>query len=431
MGKVKSCSSMASLHKIHNGILSFKENTPHLFKIILDKTIRDGKLGVPKKFARKYGKNLSSLVLLKIFDGSVWQVELTKSDGGIWLQKGWQEFAKHYPLAHGHLLIFEFHQRSSSHFNVLIFDKSASEIDYPSSNINHENERSPEKQFQEPKTEETENDPTLEILDGILPCDRTKRKSPLQFPQPHKIMKIESSSLTYPTARKVEDQVQVDLAGKRGYGVMSSQKDISSQMGLLQGHRDCMPRKKPELCIEQVLISNPENLFHTIPASFASQNLDRRKGNEILNVMDGRTWYVRYYIPNLGINRYGTAKISHGWRVFALDNQLEVGDVCAFESIKDTKTTFKVCIFRCNELIQIASCSNPPGAIEAANEFTSNHPFFKVVMSSSYIETGNLVRFSSNMHSFKGKRKINSRLYIIRKIARQPMGISSMVLSCI
>ncbi|EEF30082.1 conserved hypothetical protein [Ricinus communis] len=211
---------MASLHKIHNGILSFKENTPHLFKIILDKTIRDGKLV-------------------------------------------------------------------------------------------------------KPKTEETENDPTLEILDGILPCDRTKRKSPLQFPQPHKIMKIESSSLTYPTARKVEDQVQVDLAGKRGYGVMSSQKDISSQMGLLQGHRDC------------------------------------------------------------------------------------------------------------NELIQIASCSNPPGAIEAANEFTSNHPFFKVVMSSSYIETGNLVRFSSNMHSFKGKRKINSRLYIIRKIARQPMGISSMVLSCI
>lgn len=135
-----------------------------------------------------------------------------------------------------------------------------------------------------------------------------------------------------------------------------------------------------------------------------------------LNGLDGRTWSVKFYF-NKASNGQPMAKITRGWRVFAEDNCLEVGDVCAFEliMIQGAKATFKVTIFRNKKgPIFILLCwiqsltaetysgfyltgdkmiskeeeeSNSPGAIEADKGFTSVHPFFKAVISSSYLDT--------------------------------------------
>lgn len=139
---------------------------------------------IPRKFVRKYGKDLSNPVLLKVPDGRTWQMELIKSDGEVWLQNGWQEFLEYYSLAHGSFLVFEYNKRDC-HFNVIIFDKTASEIDYHVNVTNGE--------IKEPKMiEETETDASVEISDDLMLSRKRKGKSPLPSSQPQKKVKLET-----------------------------------------------------------------------------------------------------------------------------------------------------------------------------------------------------------------------------------------------
>ncbi|MED6153099.1 hypothetical protein PIB30_098307 [Stylosanthes scabra] len=87
---------------------------------------------IPRKFVRKYGECLSNKVVLKLPNGTEWKVYLEKHDERIWFQNGWKEFVEHHSLQHGDLLVFRF--EGASHFDVTIFDMSATEIDYPVKN---------------------------------------------------------------------------------------------------------------------------------------------------------------------------------------------------------------------------------------------------------------------------------------------------------
>jgi len=131
--------------------------------------------GIPKKFVRLYGKGLSNKALLEVPNGTVSEVELFKSDGKIWLQNGWKEFAEHYSLALGSLLVFEY--KNSCHFHVLILDKTAMEIDYSFSMTDGDDEPDLEGEFQQPRTEETDDDVSVEILDDFPSCHKTNEKS--------------------------------------------------------------------------------------------------------------------------------------------------------------------------------------------------------------------------------------------------------------
>jgi hypothetical protein len=53
-----------------------------------------------------------------------------------------------------------------------------------------------------------------------------------------------------------------------------------------------------------------------------------------------KEWVVQY------IGDRGRAGLSGGWKHFAIDNNLEEGDVCIFELVNKNKYTFKVYIFR-------------------------------------------------------------------------------------
>ena len=77
---------------------------------------------------QKYGVDLSDMAFLTIPNGRKWKVKLTQHDGGVWFQNGWFEFASCHGLTMGHLLVFKY--EGNSHFDVLIFDATATEIDY-------------------------------------------------------------------------------------------------------------------------------------------------------------------------------------------------------------------------------------------------------------------------------------------------------------
>ena len=82
---------------------------------------------------------------------------MTKHDGGggVWFENGWCEFASCHGLTMGHLLVFKYDR--NSHFDVLIFDATATKIDYPLDD-----------QLQGRRMEDNESDDdSLEIMDGF------------------------------------------------------------------------------------------------------------------------------------------------------------------------------------------------------------------------------------------------------------------------
>ncbi|XVF61913.1 hypothetical protein PTKIN_Ptkin08bG0173000 [Pterospermum kingtungense] len=170
---------MSSHTRRDNGPSKFTSKTPHFFKVILEEAIRDGELGIPRNFVRKHGNRLPSTIQLEVPSGSTWQVQLTKCDETVWLQKGWQEFAKHYSLKFGYFLVFRY--EGNGRFHVLVFDKSASEIEYPRT-----------------KTEEEDDDDATSFgrCDGVSVSRKSKEKPNLPCPRPYKKIRTDSHNQT-------------------------------------------------------------------------------------------------------------------------------------------------------------------------------------------------------------------------------------------
>nr|POF26625.1 b3 domain-containing transcription factor vrn1 [Quercus suber] len=142
-------------------------------------------------FIRKYGENLSSPTFLELPNDAKWKVELTECNDEVWLQKGWKEFAKCYSLKQGHFVVFRY--EGNSHFQVLIFDETATKIDYHSnSSHGHEDGKFDEK-YEVPNMEDDESDSSVLT---VLPCRG----------RPH--MKMKS---TYTSARIVSQKSNVRI----------------------------------------------------------------------------------------------------------------------------------------------------------------------------------------------------------------------------
>ncbi|GMI68096.1 hypothetical protein HRI_000478900 [Hibiscus trionum] len=144
-----------------NGHLMFKYNSPYFYKIILQDSIQKGKLGIPRKFVENHGNDMSSPAMLRVPSGEVWKVELSKCDGKILLENGWLEFSKHYFLELGYLLVFRYD--GNNNFHVVIFNRSASEIQYPCTSNNHRRPQS---------IDGSEDDDSKQIQKSQLSCPR-------------------------------------------------------------------------------------------------------------------------------------------------------------------------------------------------------------------------------------------------------------------
>ena len=144
-----------------------------------------------------HGEGLSETVYLKLPNGEKWKVKLEKQDGKIWFHKGWKEFVDCYSLSHGHLLVFKY--EGTSYFEVLIFDTSTLEIDYPfKGKIPRK-----DKVFQVPETE---------ILEACPPCRKRKDNSPPACHRPQKKIRTKQDALERASVfRSVNPFFQVDM----------------------------------------------------------------------------------------------------------------------------------------------------------------------------------------------------------------------------
>ncbi|KAL5557169.1 hypothetical protein UlMin_039405 [Ulmus minor] len=321
---------------------------------------------IPKKFKRKYGETLSNPVLLELPCGLEWKVEL--SDDKVCFDKGWAEFADYYALEFGHMLVFRY--KGNSQFHVFIFDKSTSEIDYPTNST----------RFRKPNIEEEiQEDDFVEILDDFSPCPKSREKSPLPCSRPQKRMKTTPSGKPQ---NKLKPGISRRMTAHEKAKALKKASGFSSENPFF------------------VVVLPPSSVLYKIyPLTLREDNMD----DVILKVSDGRTWSVKCSLKMYG-GRKTIAKLCCGWETFVQDNDLEVGDVCVFVLTRSSKASFEVVIFRENGIENLPV--SPAGALKpevnmrqpnksTANtkakalgkviNFQSENPFFTIALGRSYV----------------------------------------------
>ncbi|KAG9154638.1 hypothetical protein Leryth_023051, partial [Lithospermum erythrorhizon] len=114
------------------------------FKVILSSTLQNGKLKIPKKFVKDHGEELCERVSFSVPWGYSWSVRIQReTDGSIWFHDGLVKFMEDNSIGIEFFLIFEY--RGGSKFSVIIFDLTATEIEY---NCNNSSTRSEVDQIQ-------------------------------------------------------------------------------------------------------------------------------------------------------------------------------------------------------------------------------------------------------------------------------------------
>ncbi|KAA8547270.1 hypothetical protein F0562_003866 [Nyssa sinensis] len=369
---------------------AFTAKGPHFFKIIHSGIVQDQKLRIPTKFMKKHGKDLSNLAFLKVPSGEEWQVKLINSNGKVWIQDGWQKFIKHYSIGLGHFLVFRYD--GNSHFHVLIFDMSASEIEYPicatrgrQTSLNEECQI-PEIEvieiddsvenlddFPTREKEQIEKDASVRILDDFQTCRTTIKATPSS--------EMMINNLTCKTQNTINrETLFLDLqsrgiqmnglklensnaAGDSRYFTRPIKKECGRGMDSTQKRKLVMANEKVR-ALQRANAFKSENPFFmvfmqpsyvstnfvlNIPLSFAEKYFTDKQ-NIVLRVSDGRTSSVKCHLGSCN------AKFCRGWCSFAQDNNLKVGDVCVFELIKEIEPSLKVIIFRS---VEEAKCCLP------------------------------------------------------------------------
>lgn len=263
------------------------------------------KLRLPLEFTQVYGHNLPSRVSLEVPNGLVWEVELIISNGEAWFHGGWQRFEEHYSLRVGHFLIFEY--VGDSHFEVHIFDTTATEIEYSHCD-SHETDTGMN-QVAETEEVECESDDSVIFL-GEIPNHRS------------------DIELKYPDTKQVQQHARDGnnkfKAYRRALAFMS-EKPTENRFTIVVIHPS--------------YVSTGHSALH-LRLAFGKEILVGTEKSSILLVYEGKTW------PVTCICRKQRASFTSGWRKFADDNDLKAGDACVFEVSKTTNVEWKVIIFR-------------------------------------------------------------------------------------
>ena len=86
---------------------------------------------IHEKFVSEFGDELSFVAKFTVLYGRIWHVGLEKSDKNNWFGDGWQDFVEYHSICYGYFLVLRYERNSN--FHVLVFDRTATEIQYPSS----------------------------------------------------------------------------------------------------------------------------------------------------------------------------------------------------------------------------------------------------------------------------------------------------------
>ncbi|KAK4488351.1 hypothetical protein RD792_004109 [Penstemon davidsonii] len=329
---------------------------------------------IPPEFTRRYGRNLPNHIFLKAPSGSLWEVELTHSRGQIYFHKGWKEFKDYYSIELGHFLVFEYDMKSQ--FHVLIFDFTASEIDYPF-HANHEpkiedieleSESDDSIVFLKEFSASPKGNESVEIPEPLSTRQETRRKraktddsvkvsidnnpmrkSARQFRNCFPRGKNENdSSSKKPTTRKNQSgkigPKRMNL--KQVQSTAEVQRKVHMDTSMAYQRAKSFMADNPSQNISFISLMHPSYVSNSnecrlwIPIAMGREILHEKYNDVKLRVSEGKMWQVKCSLEA------SSSRIASGWKSFVQDNALKVGDACVFKVNKGNKLVWNVTIFR-------------------------------------------------------------------------------------
>ncbi|GAB2285201.1 hypothetical protein Dimus_019652 [Dionaea muscipula] len=317
---------------------------PHFFKIIVSSE-QQNQLRIPPEFVRNHGRDLSNWARLTVpHTGIVLEVELVKSGDELWLRRGWDKFMKAFSIGYGYFLVFRY--EGNSRFHVIIFDLSATEVEYPLMATGNPKETEAEKVDDNghgkgclPAHGDDDDDVSLEILDhspDMCIVDLTGEGT--EDDDSVEILNDSSSRLGKRNDATTSTPAPNHLPGEeiRIWGRKKVKEAILQKAKAFRS-------ENPSFIVVMWRSYVSCNFSLYIPKHHGKKYLADNKNMSITlgAVGSSKKWRVRY-----NISRQLRIQLSSGWDVFARENHLNVGDVCVFEMIQGHHHTYKVHIFR-------------------------------------------------------------------------------------
>ncbi|KAJ9562273.1 hypothetical protein OSB04_007433 [Centaurea solstitialis] len=262
---------------------SFPADPFNFIRIIVSNDVRSTRIKIPKEFTERGGGDLPETVTFKVPNGDIWQVGLVDLKGAIWFDDGWMEFAEHYKLRFGHLLMFKYQRLLN--FRVHIYDPNGCEMVYP-------------------KKQESDQDAC-----GIVNL-------------------VDSED-----TESDQDDAEIEIDGE---GECSSMRIDGN------GAKTSFKSDKPFFMAYMTRdhIIGKSNV--RVPWSFIKQHWSglKQDGRCVLRIgMDKR-------LKKWEVDLHGLCLKMAGWKIFMKDNNVSEDDICVFELINPHENMLKVSIIR-------------------------------------------------------------------------------------
>ncbi|KAK1400988.1 hypothetical protein POM88_000593 [Heracleum sosnowskyi] len=303
------------------------------FKIIISEISSESKLMIPEKFARKYGEELGRHVQLKAPGSVAWRVDVQRKKGKIWLRKGWPEFATFYSLCFGHSIFFVY--QGNCNFKVVIFDPSATEIDYPLQPEKRTRGHSGDclmQKWQKGKFAKASSD--MEIISS----SEDEESADFKIPSNANGNRHSTSRMKKPIKLEVDlnkPMQQHDNVRAKGGGRSASKEECNKALASANAFKSSYPFFIKVMQPSFVGKTNGWNARKADLKTYMRDNVE-----VLILRLGGQTWLIKCRIQS------GRVKMGCGWQQFAEDNALAVGDVCVFEMVKPSKKLLEVAIYR-------------------------------------------------------------------------------------
>ncbi|KAI3669873.1 hypothetical protein L6452_41332 [Arctium lappa] len=291
--------------------LSIPADPFNFIRIIVSNDIKSARIKIPEKFTDGHGGNLPETVTLKVPNGDTWQVDLIISNGAIWFDNGWVEFAEHYNLRFGHLLMFKY--EGFSIFRVFIFDPSACEMVYPKNG----------RRLVHDSTE-------IKARSSLDSCVKVNLDD----------LEIEKSEQEACSSGGQDQETEIKINGEG---------ECSSMRVKENGRRKALEAAKARFTSDKPFFMSYMTPYHIvgranvrIPLWFMKEKwsgLMKVKRCALTLGTDKR--YKQWEVDLCGrVIRMG------GWKKFMKDNGVSVDDICVFELINRNQNLLKVSILR-------------------------------------------------------------------------------------
>ncbi|RLN19762.1 hypothetical protein C2845_PM02G07340 [Panicum miliaceum] len=282
--------------------------------------------GIPDKFVQHIRGRIAKTVKLESRTGCTFDVEVAESLGKVVLQTGWKAFACAHDLKMWDFLVFKYD--GTPRLKVLIFDLSCCEKVLPC----HTRDRG-----------EGE-----EQIENSRSCDDFPMKSPgnkrKAWKQREGCMNVNTSSTSVSDSSggsmSPEDQkshcIPSYILPRRTYLTFELKKKLKEKVRAICSKTPIYGCVMKKTSIE----GKPQTM--DISGEYADVYLPFDDQTLLLQHL-GKSWEVRCHIQK---SNFPSKRLLKGWKQFARDNNLQVGDLCLFELLENREYTMNVHIIR-------------------------------------------------------------------------------------